>query len=475
MVTFPSLTSMPGPVNSTVRAVRRRRVEPAGPPHRLTSGHLTLLQPPGGVAPDAGGALSGVDLHTREWLSTDEFRLYQAGIITSPHRAIIADLRSGKSAAEKTKMLRSRAYDRRVMVLDVKDEWGRFVETVRRCRHNVNPGDQCDRCPGGTSVGSGAKVTHVALAPGGRWRINPLDVPRGFSDDPDRHDTAGQTQARHAYRASVVQTIAAAGMGGRLDAVQENAVSQAIRQATVGRDTPTISDVVHALHHPTGTMIEGCGFADDPDGLRHVTRTVAASLSAYVDGAMAGMFDGATSDGIDPTDDVVVIALPDVFGDKQQAAVMAAIGGWLIGGLSHAANRRVNTFFDLEEAWALLRSPSTALFFTRMVKLASLWNVSVGWTIHKLLDLDAVGDVGSEEQALARNLIAETQSQMIGPQAPGQLGVTQATFGASDLEREAWGRLRRGQWIRRVGGYPSLIEHRRTPLEEWMTDTEKMG
>jgi type IV secretory pathway VirB4 component len=163
----------------------------------------------------------------------------------------------GKSALVKSLLLRSVLHGIRGVVFDVKGEYTTLAEALG--------------CP------------PVRLAPGGTVHLNPLD-PRSSTRE----------------QAELVEALAATALARPLRPEERTALELALtdaRQRCAGE--ATLPDVVQALLDPTQAM--AAAIHTTPDAMASSCREVALELRRLRDGALAGMFDGPTTAGVDFT------------------------------------------------------------------------------------------------------------------------------------------------------------------------------
>ncbi|WP_295701042.1 hypothetical protein [Lapillicoccus sp.] len=125
-----------------------------------------------------------------------------------------------------------------------------------------------------------------------------------------------------------------------------------------------------------------------------------------------------------------------------------------------------------DEAWRLMRQPAL------LARMQSQWKLSRGLGIanllivHRLSDLDAVGDAGSEARALARGLLADCSTKIIYQQETSEAPATAAVLGLSTAERDQLPDLQRGEGLWRVGQRAFIVRHTSTKIEESLFDTD---
>ena len=209
----------------------------------------------------ARGVFIGRDLFGGSFVY-DPFELYRAGAITNPNMVVLGQIGRGKSAFVKTYLLRQAAFGRRIVILDPKGEYGPFARAL------------------------GAEP--IVLRPGGSVRLNPLSVAERSTAD-----ESGDVSSRR----SVVADLASACLGRSLGPAEHVAIDLALDRARRAARSPTLSSIVTALLEPSSGSARsiGCRVAElAADG-----REVGLELRRLVSGELAGMFDGATTPGVD--------------------------------------------------------------------------------------------------------------------------------------------------------------------------------
>ncbi len=111
----------------------------------------------------------------------------------------------------------------------------------------------------------------------------------------------------------------------------------------------------------------------------------------------------------------------------------------------------------LQQSWKLSRAHGVA-------------NVAV---LHRLSDLRAVGNDGSEQVHLAAGLLSDSETRVIYAQSPGETAATAELCGLTETEGELVTQLRRGTALWKVGRRSFLVEHRLSSAERWFVDTDQ--
>ncbi|MGB9111183.1 MAG: DUF87 domain-containing protein [Acidimicrobiales bacterium] len=360
----------------------------------------------------------------------DPFLLYAAGVLTNPNMVVLGQIGRGKSAFVKSYLFREAALGRRVVVLDPKGEYAPFARSL------------------GT--------TPVTLQPGGRYRLNPLD---GVVD-------AGNPAARGSL--SLIAELAAACLGRALVPAEHAAVELAMASAARGCVRPTLPAVVAALLEPEG--ISAREIRCTVENLREDGRQVALELRRFVSGEFSGMFDGETSAGIDLHAQVVVVDLSAIYHSSALGAALTCVSAAMQN--AWRSSSPVKTFFVVDEAWAILQNVAATRFLQSSLKLARARGVANLIVVHRASDFFAAGSEGSVAARIAEGLLADCETLVCFAQADAELTGTKRLFGLSDAEAELLARLRRGVALWRVAGRPFLVEHRLSPIERNVVDTD---
>jgi hypothetical protein len=92
--------------------------------------------------------------------------------------------------------------------------------------------------------------------------------------------------------------------------------------------------------------------------------------------------------------------------------------------------------------------------------------------LHRLSDLETTGSAGSEQVGLSRGLLSDSETRVVYAQPPGEIEQAATLLGLSSTEREIVPHLRRGVALWKVGVRSFLVEHRLSPLEATIIDTD---
>jgi type IV secretory pathway VirB4 component len=397
--------------------------------HRGTTAQLQALYPfvaePGlGVA----GAYIGQDLLGGAF-AYDPWELYRAGRVTSPNALVIGQIGRGKSALVKSYLWRQLVFGRQAWVVDPK---GEYTVLAHECG-----------------------VVPLRLEPGGDVRLNPLDAPVGPPEDAQRR------------QAELLASLASASLGRPLQPRERAAADVAL--ATVAASAPpTIPAVVRALLEPDAAA--AATLRTDVASLAAEGRDVALELRRLVEGDLRGMFDGATSPGIDLTAPVVVLDLSAVYSSSALGLLMTCATAWLQA--AFRSGDAVHRIVVVDEAWAVLSDLAIARWLRASAKLSRAYGVATMVVLHRLSDLTAAGDDASEQVRLARGLLADVETRIVYGQPPSEVRMARDLLGLSDVEADLLPRLPRGVALWKVGLRTFLVEHKLGRAERALVDTD---
>jgi len=299
------------------------------------------------------------------------------------------------------------------------------------------------------------QVEPIRFASGGSLRLNPLDPMIG-----------GDAQL------ALLRSISGVMLGRNLrpeeDACLERAHHEAVVEATSRNAQPIIPQVVNRLLEPSDATAHE--LRTSTARLAEDGRQLALSLRRMGAGDLRGMFDGPTSPGLDLSGRLVVFNLREVK-DEARPILMACTAAWLQG--SWARNDGVRRIVVLDEAWVVLRHLAIARWLRESWKLARQYGVQNIAVMHRLSDLTAAGDFGSEQVQLAKGLLEDSETRVIYRQSPGEVEQARELLGLTQTEVEQIPMLERGEALWRVGRRSFIVQHRIDPLlEREIVDTD---
>jgi hypothetical protein len=149
--------------------------------------------------------------------------------------------------------------------------------------------------------------------------------------------------------------------------------------------------------------------------------------------------------------------------------VMTCASAWMEAALSDPEAGQRWVIYD--EAWRLLREPALLARMQAQWKLSRGLGIANLMIIHRLSDLDAVGNANSEARALALGLLADCSTKIIYQQETSEAPHTADVLGLSVTERNELPELQRGEGLWRVGQRGFVVRHLVTDGELELFDT----
>ncbi len=418
---------------AALRSYRRLRVQA----HRATSDVLAGAYP---FLAEAGLGTEGVLIGQDSWSAAafvyDPWVLYGAAVLTNPNQLLAGVIGKGKSMLAKSLATRSIAFGRRVYVPgDPKGEWSVVARAV-----------------GGQAIELGGTLT---------TRLNPLDegLRRGSTDDETwRSETAKRRRA-------LLGSLTESALGRPLRPTEHTALDAALAAAVAGSSTPILPMVVDALFSPGADWLGSSASQLVADG-----REVGHALARLVHGDLAGLFDGPSTVRFDPSLPMVSLDLSLISGSNQLIGlVMSCASAWMEAALADPAGGLRYVIYD--EAWRLIAQPALLARMQSQWKLSRALGIANLMVIHRLSDLDAVGDANSEARNLALGLLADCSTKIVYAQEAGEAQKTGGVLGLSSTEIAQLPELDMGEGLWRIGERSFMVRHLCTPAELALFDT----
>ncbi|MGC1239903.1 MAG: hypothetical protein WA860_14060 [Acidimicrobiales bacterium] len=428
-----------------LRSYRRLKVEA----HRATSEVLAGAYPflaESGLGSE--GVLIGQDAWSGAGFVYDPWVLYQHGVLTNPNAVLAGVVGRGKSALAKSLATRSIAFGRRCYVPgDPKGEWSVVSRAV------------------------GGQV--IALGDGTSARLNPLDEgprPTSLAND-DGHEEVLSDDAWGAMvcqrRRELLRSITEAALGRGLAPVELTALFAALDEAVRENTTPTLPHVVAAMFDPVSDTRGSSRVQLLDDG-----REASHALSRLVGGDLGGLFDGPSTVRFDVSLPMVSLDLSRIQGsDAKIGLVMTCASSWMEAALQDPSGGQRWVVYD--EAWRVLKQPALLARMQSQWKLSRALGIANLMVIHRLSDLDAVGERDSEARNLALGLLADCSTKIIYAQESGEDAKTGASLGLSSTEVDQLASLVQGEGLWRVGERSFVVRHVCTPGELALFDTNQ--
>ncbi|WP_055588327.1 ATP-binding protein [Streptacidiphilus griseoplanus] len=428
---------MPSPLSALTESFTSflfGRVETTRLPVRTSTGQAQAVYLPT-AAPGLGdsGVIIGREVYSGKGYVYDPFQLYGQQL-PAPHWLVLGESGNGKSALEKTYVLRQlRFRDRQVVVLDAQGEdgvgeWNLIAEAL-----GITP----------------IRLDPMAALDGG-IKLNPLDP---------AITTTGQL--------ALLRTIVEVAMGRGLEERAGFALKAAhahVHSAVTTRQ-PVLTDIVDTLRNPQLASVEQLGVS--LDDVRAWGLDVALVLDRLVDGDLRGMFDGPTTAGIDLDAPLIVFDLSHI--DRNSIAMpilMAIVGVWL----EHTWIRpdRKKRIFLVEEAWHIINSPFVAQLFQRLLKFGRRLGLSFVAVVHHLSD---VVDGAAAREASAILKMASTRTVYM--QKAEEARATGRVLGLPRWAVEIIPTLSPGIAVWDVNGNVQVVKHIITETERPLVYTDR--
>src|SRR6478735_9047846 len=415
------------------RSYRRLRL----PGHRATSDIVAGAYP---FLAEAGLGSEGVYVGQDAWsgggFCFDPWTLYRNGVLTNPNCLLAGVVGKGKSCLAKSIATRSIAVGRRVYIpSDPKGEWSVVAHAV-----------------GGAAI---------QLGTGSAQRLNPLDPGTRITTLTDPQWIHEVTRRRR----TLLGSLAESALGRPLAPVEHTALDAALADSTGRHPSPTLPLVVDAILEPS-TNLPGATTAElAADG-----RDLGHALRRLVSGDLAGLFDGPSTVTFDPSLPMLSLDLSRVHGSDQLVAmVMTCASAWMEAALTHDDGGQRWVIYD--EAWRLMRQPALLARMQSQWKLSRALGIANLLIVHRLSDLDAVGDRGSEARALARGLLGDCSTKIVYQQEISETAHTARELGLTTAERAQLPDLQQGEGLWRVANRSFVVRHAATAGEITLFDT----
>ena len=412
-------------------------------PHRATTAQAEGIFPflAGAGVPPVGPVM-GWDVLTRATFTCHPVEWLLRDMVTNPNMIFTGIPGSGKSATMKALALRLMAFGVKVLVAgDIKNEYAPLARAL-----GVEP---------------------VEIGPGLPARLNPLDAgPLGTDLPRDLGAARERLDEIHRRRVTLLDTLLTLQVGRALLPLERGALSYAIRRCTGEWDAatalmdPTIPQVWQVLAHPDSELARDLGLPHSDvelakDKLEHLRH----GLGNMVEGALGGIFDAPSTVQLDFDAPIQSVDLSriDGRGDETVAMTMACVSSWAQAAIDQPGGVRAVV---RDEVWRSMRIPAMIRKIDSDLRLSRSQGTIQMLSTHRLSDFEQVGAAGSEEVAIARNLIASCDTRVQLAQATGPLAMTRDAIGLTDAECEhiaSWTAEHKGYALWKIGRSTSHI------------------
>jgi type IV secretory pathway VirB4 component len=437
---------------------------PAAPVFRGSTGQVQGLYPwLYGASMPAAGAYIGVDCLSGGAFSCHPIEWLHRGLIVNPNLLVTGVPGSGKSATIKALAARLMAYGVGVFIVgDLKNEYAPLARAL-----GVQP---------------------VELGPGLRARLNPLDAgPLGEDLPADGERLRERLAEVHRRRLTLLSSLLVMRLGRGLSPTEEAALSLAIHQASgspagapeqgagpvrgeTSLASPTIPHVWALLRDPRPEMaremrVRRASTAE----LREMIRPAADALGNMVRGSLSGLFDGPTTVRLDFTAPIQTVDLSRINGrgDDTVAMTLACVSSWGQAAVDQPGGPV--RLIVRDELWRALRVPAMIRKIDSDLRLSRAQGTIQVLATHRLADFEAAGAAGSEEAAIATNLISSCDVRICLRQDTTPLAATRDAIGLTDTECAhiaSWTGQQLGRAVWKVGRTAShVVQLILTPAE----------
>lgn len=421
-----------------------RAVRP--PVHRTSSKTLAGAYPFLAETGDSmTGPYIGENMLSRATFGMDPWDAYSAELIRSHSAAFVGVKGSGKSMLAKSWSTRLIRVGRKVAVPhDPNGEWVRVAEYV-----------------GGHSI---------EVGPGLRAKLNPLDPgPR----DKALTDEQWRYLVLQDQRATLRGIIAILRGGEKLHDHEHTAVDLILEETNRRHSMVILPHVYELLREPT-EFIRSQVEADEYRQLVHTVRRV-------VEGDIAGMFDGPSTVDFDTSAPMMVVNTRAMKNAPHEVKAVARLttSNW-IRRATQGSNREPRVVIHEEAAVELLNDvASGASGLVEKVageKVARHDGVANWYLLHRIADLDALGDVGSAVNRQAVGLLADCDTRISYSQHPGELERSQEALGLNDVQTQLIRKLQKGEGLWQIGqDRIAKVKNICTPGEMQVFRTDALG
>lgn len=363
------------------------------------------------------GVLLGIARHNHSPVIVDPFddSLENANLV------IFAKSGAGKSYFTKLVLLRSLLREVDCLVIDPEDEYARVCQAV-----------------GGQMV---------RLAASSRHRLNPFDLPPVEKANGSRDGLAQQV----ASILSLLDLMLAE--RGETLSVGERAVLDHAVYATYAQVGITADPATHGQPAPLLRDLHRV-LADLSDA---EARSLAARLRRYVDGSLAGLFDGPTN--VIPNRRLTVFSIQALEAELRPLAIHLITGFvW-----RQARRERRPRLLVVDEAWSLMQYPEGGAFLASMARRARKYYLGLVTITQDVADfLDA---------AHGRTVLSNAALKLLMKQDSTTLDPVVAAFGLSPEERQFLLGAAKGEGLFFARGSHVALQVEASPQEHRLVTT----
>lgn len=397
------------------------------PVHEATSRHIAGIYP---FVADRGigheGCVLGADLNADglfQFTPWDAYKDTSARGSFSTNVLVLGAYRAGKSGTVKTLVLRSIPFGHCAVVpSDSKGEWAPVAEAV-----------------GGTVIRLGAGLNA---------RLNPLDAgPRRSGVSDVRHDKMVQER-----RITTLTTLVEMALGHGLKSTERAALALALRRAIeTTQDEPTLREVYAQL----GVLRND---QEQPE-LQAGAATPWWELERFVSGDLSGLFEDQSTVKFDEDSPLVVVDTSELFARSDLVAQLTQVctTAWVQAVVSDKTSRRTR-YLIREEGWRDMSSLRALQMYQQWLKLSRDYGISNIVLLHKMGDLDAVGEANSRERNLAYSIVGDIENKFLFRVNQQGKDALRDRLNLPPSHVETIANLRKGCFVAYVGQFSYVVD-----------------
>jgi hypothetical protein len=372
--------------------------------------------------------------HPVEWLLR--------GLATNPNMVLFGEPGRGKSSTVVAFVLRMMLFGIKALISgDVKGEYTPLLRALG--------------------------VTPIRLGRGSPARLNALDLGPlaarwdGWTAGRQREELAGVLGRWTALLAALSET-----QGYRPTVTDELVLTTVLRRllGVIDGNTRlrpiTVPDVVAQLADPDEDLCRGSRFAGRREFLDH-TRSITDALSNLVVGPLAGLFDEPTNFTLDwdaPAQSMD-LSLLRTRGDQAVAVALTCLGSWSSMSTDLQEDGEVRIVVR-DEAWRQMRLGLRAVQAVDSdLRLSRAERKIQLLVMHKPSDLLSVGAAGSQEVAMAKDLLALCSTRILLGQSTRVADELATELALTAQEHEVtngWAMERRGRALWKIENSPGF-------------------
>jgi hypothetical protein len=194
---------------------------------------------------------------------------------------------------------------------------------------------------------------------------------------------------------------------------------------------------------------------DLPEDVSAASRSLAHTLRRVVFGDLAGMFDGPSTVAFDSNTPMMVVDTSALKGASPEAQALSrlATANW-VRRSSLGGNRQARVIVHEEAAVELLNEVAAGDGLSERVedeKIARHLGTSNWYLLHRVADLDALGDRGSALNSQALGLLADCDTRISYAQQSGEINRSREVLGWNETQAGLVKKLRRGEGLWQIG------------------------